>query len=104
MHMASLIERPIGAAPGDADRLDATRSPGAKRCVGLEAAMQATALASIPQQLVQRDRQIAHTLASGMIDRIRDRRRGTDDADFADAFDTERIDLVIPFFDKDHID
>ena len=27
-----------------------------------------------------------------------------DDADFADAFDTERIDLVILFFDEDHID
>ena len=66
--------------------------------------MQATVLASIPQQLVQRDRQIAHTLPSGMIDRIRDRSGGADDADFADAFDTERIDLVILFFDEDHID
>ena len=33
--------------------------------------------ASIPQQLVEGDRQIAHALAGGMKDRIRDRRGGS---------------------------
>ena len=30
-----------------------------------------------------------------MVDRIGDRRRGSDDSDFADAFDSERIELVV---------
>ena len=51
-----------------------------------------------------RDRQIAHALAGGVIDRIRDRRRGADDADLADAFDAERIDLVVLLLDEDHVD
>src|SRR5215472_6911204 len=39
-----------------------------------------------------------------MIDRIRDRGGGADDADFADPFDAERIDLVILLFDEDDVD
>ena len=39
-----------------------------------------------------------------MIDRIRDRGGGADDADFADPFDAEWIDLVILLFDEDNVD
>jgi hypothetical protein len=50
---------------------------------------------SIPHQLVERDGQIAHALAGGVIVRIGDRGRGADNADLADAFDAERIDLGV---------
>src|SRR4029450_13028885 len=61
-------------------------------------------LASIPHQLVERDRQIAHALAGRVIDRVRNRRRSADNADFADALDAERIDLVILLFDENYVD
>src|SRR5215831_14656168 len=83
-------------------------SIGPTRCPPREGAAQLAALVSslalIPHQLVERDRQIAHAFSGRMIDRIRHGRRGADDADFADAFDTERIDLVILLFDEDDVD
>jgi hypothetical protein len=39
-----------------------------------------------------------------VIDRVRNRRRSADNADFADAFDAERIDLVILFFNENYVD
>src|SRR5262245_8768575 len=75
------------------------------RCAkALQLPVQVSSLALIPHQLVERDRQIAHAFAGRMIDRIRHGRRGADDADFADAFDTERIDLVVLLLDEDDID
>src|SRR4029077_11313238 len=56
------------------------------------------------QQLIDGDRQIADALSSGVIDCIGDRRRGSDDSDFTDAFDPERIDLVVFLIDEDHVD
>ena len=38
-----------------------------------------------------------------MIDGIGDRRGDADDADLADAFDTERIDDVVRFVDEDDL-
>src|SRR5262249_9979356 len=73
----------------------------ARRAKTLRLATRASSLALIPHQLVERDRQIAHAFARRMIDRIRDRGGGADDADFADLFDAERIDLVILLFDED---
>src|SRR5208282_5586306 len=43
-----------------------------------------------PLQLVQGDRQVAHALAGGMIDRIGDCRRNADDPDLAKPLDAER--------------
>src|SRR5580704_2372628 len=55
-------------------------------------------------QLVDGDRQVAHALAGGVEDRIGDRRRRADDADFAHALDAERVDLVVLLLDEDHVD
>jgi hypothetical protein len=57
-----------------------------------------------PLQLVQRDRQVAHALAGGVIDRVGDRRRDPDDADLANALDSERIDDRVRLLDEDHLD
>jgi hypothetical protein len=54
-----------------------------------------------PQQLIDGDRQIANALSGGVIDRIGDRRGGSDDSDLADAFDPEWIDLVVCLIDED---
>ena len=54
-------------------------------------------------QFVQRDGQLANTLASGVIDRVADRGRYPDDAYLADAFDAERIAVVL-LIDKDDFD
>src|SRR5262245_26387740 len=43
-------------------------------------------------KLVQRDGQVAHAPAGGVIDRVGDGRGDADDADLAHALDTERID------------
>jgi hypothetical protein len=48
-----------------------------------------------PASLVERHRQIAHALADGMGDRVRDCRRSSDNADFTDAFDAEWIYFVV---------
>jgi hypothetical protein len=37
-------------------------------------------------QLIQRDGQVADALAGGVIDRVRDRGRDADDADFSEPF------------------
>src|SRR5262249_61153835 len=60
--------------------------------------------ASVAHQLVGGDRQITHALAGGMIDRVRDRGGGADNADLTDTLDTERIELVIHLLDENHID
>src|SRR5215472_18781639 len=60
--------------------------------------------ALVAQQLVGRDRQIANALSGAMIDRVGDRGGSSDNADFADTFDTERIDLVVFLVDEDHVD
>ena len=39
-----------------------------------------------------------------MVDRVRDRRRSSDNADFTDALDAEWIDFVVLPFDDDHVD
>ena len=56
------------------------------------------------EQLVDRDRKISYAFARGMIHRIGYRCRSANDADFANAFDAERIDLVILLFDENHVD
>ena len=61
-------------------------------------------LASDAQELIDGDRQIADALSSSMINGIGDRRRGFDDSDLANAFDFERIDLVVFLIDEDHVD
>jgi hypothetical protein len=53
---------------------------------------------------VERDRQTEHALSGGTVDRVRDRRRSSDNADFTDAFDAEWIDFVVLLFDEDHVD
>src|SRR5262249_54075671 len=60
--------------------------------------------ASRPQQLIERDREVAHPLAGRMIDRIRDCGRRADNADFANTFDPKWIDLIVLLFDEDHVD
>jgi len=39
-----------------------------------------------------------------MVDRVRNRRRSSDNADFTDALDAEWIDFVVLPFDDDHVD
>src|SRR6516225_5011732 len=55
-------------------------------------------------QFVERDRQIPHPFASRVVDRVGNRRRDTDNADLAQAFDPERIDRLIRLVDKDYLD
>src|SRR5437588_10776877 len=56
------------------------------------------------QQLLQPDRQLADADAGRVVDRIRDRRRGADIGELADALHTDRIDLVVLLGNQDHID
>jgi len=44
------------------------------------------------QQLIERDRKVAHAFAGRVIDRVGDRCCNTDDADLAQALDAERVD------------
>ena len=53
-------------------------------------------------QTIKRDREFAHANSGGVPDGIRDCARGAGDADLADAFDAERIDVRIVLFDQEN--
>ena len=69
---------------------------------GVRSALAGSRLA-LPLQFIERDRQIAHPLAGGVIDGIGDCRGDADDADLADALDAERIDDVVRLVDENHL-
>jgi hypothetical protein len=45
---------------------------------------------ALQQELIERHRQIADALSGRVVDRVGDRHRNADDADFANTFDAER--------------
>ncbi len=47
------------------------------------------------EQLVERDRQIAHALSGGVVNGIGNSRGRARDADLADALDADRIDVGV---------
>src|SRR3954453_16173198 len=55
-------------------------------------------------QLIRRDRQIAHALAGRVIDRVGDRRGRSDYSDLTHALDAERVDDLVRLVDEDHLD
>ena len=98
---------PLGATYTDGERIRsivAIANLGKLDALGVGSLAVRRELASDAQELIDGDRQIADALSSGMINGIGDRRRGSDDSDFADAFDSERIDLVVLFIDENHVD
>src|SRR5215469_9715301 len=50
-------------------------------------------------QLIQRNRELAHANSCGLPNGIRDRTRCAGDADLAHALDAERVDVLIAFLD-----
>ncbi len=56
------------------------------------------------EQLIRRDRQIAHAHAGRVIDRVRDRRRRAGDADLADALRADGVDDRVGLVDRDDLD
>src|SRR5690349_12929704 len=60
--------------------------------------------ADTTQQLVHRDRQVAHARAGGVEHGVRDRRGRAGDADLAGALDAERVDVRIDLVDEQHVD
>ena len=53
---------------------------------------------------IQRDRQVAHALAGGVMDRVGDGGGNADDADLAHPLDAEWIDDAVRLVDEDDID
>src|SRR5258708_19918108 len=57
-----------------------------------------------PQQLIQRDRQLADADTRRVIDSVGNRSGGADDPDFANALPAHWIDMQILLVDPRHID
>src|SRR5204862_5113298 len=96
---------------GDSGQLDVLGTSSSAGCPphskpstpGHPAGAQDGRFPSSPLQFIERDRQVAYTLAGRVIDRVGDRRGDADDANLAQPLDAEWIDDLVRLVDEDHL-